>query len=477
MKPEAGQLIGGKYLLARPLAQGGMGELWVGHHVELDIAVAVKFLEPKLAAEVEFVRRFQREARAAARLRSAHVARIHDYGMERGAPYIAMELLEGETLAECLTREGRLPLARIAAVVAQLAKGLAEAHAAGIVHRDLKPSNVFLARVAGEEVVKILDFGIAKELYGRAHDTAVTDSGVLLGSPRYMSPEQARGAAIDHRTDLWSLGVLVFEAVTGRPLFDTHHQGNLIAAITGDPLPRVIELCPDLPPALEGFFERALARNPDARFRRVGGLAAALSAIAEGREPVREESLDTQEMQPFRASLQAGPARPSAPPSDGSTRRGGVVPPAGRSSPTLAVSPEPPGDGARARDSSAGLASTIRRRQVRVRRWYAIGAAVVLLGGLGLWVASSPRAGAPFAPSAVYRGALASALRAGAARPPAAAPVAAPPAASGAPSATARPRAAPRVAQPAAQPAKPAASSPKPAPTVDPNFGLPVSKP
>jgi serine/threonine protein kinase len=195
MKPAAGQLIGGKYLLARPLAQGGMGELWVGHHVELDIAVAIKFLEPKLAGEPEFVRRFQREARAAARLRSAHVARIHDYGMEQGAPYIAMELLEGETLAERLSREGRLSVARLAAIVAQLAKGLGEAHAAGIVHRDLKPSNVFLARVAGEEVVKILDFGIAKELTGRAHDTAVTDSGILLGSPRYMSPSRRAAAA------------------------------------------------------------------------------------------------------------------------------------------------------------------------------------------------------------------------------------------------------------------------------------------
>jgi serine/threonine-protein kinase len=264
-----------------------MGSLWVARHVELDVQVAVKFnaMEREDAHDL----RFRREARATARLKSPHIVHVFDYGIERGEPYIAMELLEGESLRELLQREGRLPLARVAALVADVGKGLEVAHRAGIVHRDLKPSNLFLARAGSEEVVKILDFGIAKAnaetaVEARAGASNAGDEatrvGTIVGSPAYMSPEQARGEAVDERSDLWSLAVVTFRVLTGVEPFSGADTNETLEAICNASLPRVREITPDLPAELDRFFERALARPRERRFQSALELSGELEALA-----------------------------------------------------------------------------------------------------------------------------------------------------------------------------------------------------
>jgi eukaryotic-like serine/threonine-protein kinase len=280
MTPSAGSTIGGKYLLEAPLAGGGMGAIWAAHHVGLESPVVVKFMLSELSGDVLAQARFEREARAAAQLRSPHVVQILDYGVEAGTPYIAMERLQGEDLRARLRAVGRLSLRAASELLTQAAKGLKLAHDAGIVHRDLKPSNLFLARVGDEEIVKILDFGIAKQtstmLIGEQ-----TASGQLVGSPHHMSPEQARGGIVDHRSDLWSLAVVLFEAVSGQRPFSGDHVGNVIASICADPLPAPSSFAPDLPAAVDRFFARAMARDPAERFATARAMAEAFSALLE----------------------------------------------------------------------------------------------------------------------------------------------------------------------------------------------------
>jgi serine/threonine protein kinase len=211
-----GQILAGKYRLERPLGSGGMGCVWVASHLLLDMPVAIKFIDPAFAGLPEIHRRFEREAKAVARLRSAHVVKILDRGAPGEVPYLVMELLEGEDLGARLKREPRMPLDVVAGLVVELTRGLVSAHAAGIIHRDLKPANVFLARVDGGEVAKILDFGLAKAIGGDPSGDP-TRTGLVMGSPSYMSPEQARARKdIDHRTDLWSLAAVAFRMLPRR---------------------------------------------------------------------------------------------------------------------------------------------------------------------------------------------------------------------------------------------------------------------
>jgi serine/threonine-protein kinase len=282
--PVSGSVVGGKYRLERALARGGMGSVWAGRHLGLDSPVAVKFMMPSAAEAVSSRARFAREAKAAASLRSPHVVQVLDYDATGDAPYIVMELLEGEDLGQRLHRCGRLGLPEVASIVRQLAKGLVLAHEAGIVHRDLKPGNVFLAKVGAEEVVKVLDFGVAKETRVDATDAQTTTTGVVVGSPSYMSPEQARGGDIDTRSDLWSLGVVVFQAVTGQRPFDGANLADVLVRICSDPVPRATRVLPDLPFEIDGFFDRALCRSPDGRFQDARTLADALTAIALGED-------------------------------------------------------------------------------------------------------------------------------------------------------------------------------------------------
>ncbi len=279
--PAPGAAFGGKYRLERPLAQGGMGAIWVAWQSGLERRVAVKFMARELSSSSLARARFDREARAAAQLRTPHVVLVHDHGIEDDTPYIVMELLEGEDLNSRLRRTRRLPLTDTARIAFQVAKALRRAQEAGLVHRDLKPANVFLAHEDGDEVVKILDFGVARLAEHAGDGGESTRSGVVVGSPHYMSPEQARGLqAVDHRSDLWALAVILFRAVTGAVPFPGNELGDIIIRVWNDPAPAPSELAPDLPPALDAFFARALAKSPADRYQTAPELAAAFAQAA-----------------------------------------------------------------------------------------------------------------------------------------------------------------------------------------------------
>src|SRR5689334_1263943 len=209
-----GEILGGRYRLIRPLGQGGMGSVWKAEHLSLNAAVALKLIEGPAHPDASATERFLREARLAAALRSPHVVQILDHGIDGVTPYIAMELLEGESLAERLERVGCLSPAETARVIQHLARAMTRAHEAGIIHRDLKPENVFIVRNDDEELFKVFDFGIAKV---EAPTGNATRTGSLLGTPSYMSPEQAEGASnLDQRTDIWALGVIAYRCLLGK---------------------------------------------------------------------------------------------------------------------------------------------------------------------------------------------------------------------------------------------------------------------
>lgn len=259
----AGQLIAGRYRLVEPLAHGGMGAIWRAHHEQLDAPVAVKLMTTALDAAL--LARFEREAKACARMNSPHVVRVHDYGTEDRIPFMVMELLTGEDLSVRLKRVGRLTVAELLPVAFQISKGLTVAHDAGIIHRDLKPANVFITTSGREEIVKLLDFGIARETEARLVDDHTT-TGIVLGSPHHMSPEQAAGIEVDLRTDLWSFGVLLYQALTGARPFRGESLSAIVYAIATETPAPPSQIDPSLPPGLDAFFERALARRRDHRF-------------------------------------------------------------------------------------------------------------------------------------------------------------------------------------------------------------------
>ncbi len=260
-----------------------MGAIWVARHVNLGSQVAIKFLDPKLAASPSFVARFEREARAAASIQSPHVVQVHDFGVDEGTPYIAMELLRGEDLRTRIKRMGRLSLSTTAGLLVQVGKGLRRAHEAGIVHRDIKPGNLFLARVDDDEILKVLDFGIAKEPDSKLDEH--TRTGELVGSPHYVSPEQARGDRdVDFRSDVWSLGVITFRMVTGELPFPGDGLGKVLSKVLVDPPPKVGALVPGLPGSLDGFFARALAKKREERFGSVRELVDAFVVLAQSED-------------------------------------------------------------------------------------------------------------------------------------------------------------------------------------------------
>ncbi len=257
-----------------------MGSVWVARHLELDVEVAVKLISWVQALKPVMVERFKREARAAAQIRSPHVVQILDYGVHDGVPYMAMELLAGEDLAEHLEARGRITPKRILEIIRPVCKVLGLAHQAGIVHRDIKPANIFLAQVGDDEVVKVLDFGIAKEINRDAQHTTGTG---LVGSPLYMSPEQIRGSDVDAQSDLWSLGVVLYEALTGAAPFESGALGQLFQLVSTTDAPAPSTKVPELA-ALDGFFQKALARDKAKRFTTVKDFLAAFED-AVGRAP------------------------------------------------------------------------------------------------------------------------------------------------------------------------------------------------
>lgn len=275
-----GRILAGRYKLIHQLGQGGMGSVWYAEHVELGTPAAIKLIDAANAGSADTVARFKREAQAAASLRTANVVQILDYGVDGNTPFIAMEMLEGESLGSRLSRERFLDLPSTARILVQVGKAVSRAHENGIIHRDLKPENIFLARDGEDEVPKVLDFGIAK-FTRRAEELGPdTVTGTLLGTPYYMSPEQASGKrAVDHRTDLWTLGVIAFECLLGRRPFDGETIGGLVLAICVDPLP-VPSTVADIPPEFDQWFARSTARNPDQRYQNAREQMADLARIA-----------------------------------------------------------------------------------------------------------------------------------------------------------------------------------------------------
>jgi serine/threonine protein kinase len=284
LRVRTGDIVSGKFRIERVLGQGGMGVVVAARHLQLDETVALKFLRAHATSDPDALARFTREARAAAKLKSEHVARVLDAGVtDDGTPYIVMEYLDGRNLAQVLDHEGRLDIASAAEFAIQTCEGLAEAHARGIVHRDIKPENLFLVeRSQGWRVVKILDFGISKfdMARGAADMNISTDS--MLGSPCYMSPEQLRStASVDHRTDIWSLGVTMFELLAGGTAYRAGQSlPQLIASILEQPTPRLTDLWSDVPCELSAVVARCMEKDREARFASAAELALALLPFA-----------------------------------------------------------------------------------------------------------------------------------------------------------------------------------------------------
>ncbi len=279
----AGDVIAGKYRLERVIGRGAMGTVWEAVHLGLEDHVAVKLVANQYAQSREARYRFKVEATAAAKLRSRFAVQVYDSGeTEGGVPYLAMERLEGETLENRLTQEGALSLLDTVRVASQVGRGLMRAHALGIVHRDLKPANIFLARSGDDEagyLAKVLDFGIAKMI--DKNDTSTTRTGTVLGTPQFMSPEQVRGLkSLDHRADLYALGAVVFNMLTGKIAFEGEAFGDLLLSICTKPLPNVTTFAPDLPPSLDDWFHMACAREPEFRFQHADEMVDALYAAS-----------------------------------------------------------------------------------------------------------------------------------------------------------------------------------------------------
>ena len=312
----AGTIVGGKYRVLRLIGTGGMGTVWEGVHVALGTRVAIKFIKPRFSDQAEARARFEIEARAAAKLKTKHAVHVFDYGVSpEGLPYIVMEFLEGESLSEAIIGRGPLEGTEVAQIIAQAARALTRAHAAGIVHRDLKPDNIFLAR--GDEqadglpyTVKLVDFGIAKMFEDEPADGAdgtstsrsspmggPTREGTVIGTPNFMAPEQLTvGGAPGPLTDLWSLGACTFAAMTGRLPFEGDVLGDIVLKVCAAPMPTPSKINPSVPPGFDAWFARACSRDPARRFQTADELAQALASVC-GMARVRMATLDEDAIQ------------------------------------------------------------------------------------------------------------------------------------------------------------------------------------
>lgn len=279
---ELGTVIAGRYRIDRALGAGTMGVVVGAWHLELEQPVAIKFLNRAVLGAAEALERFRREARAAARIKSEHVVRVLDVGaLPDGLPFIVMELLNGRSLEDELVARGPLPVWEAVSHVLQAIDALSEAHAAGIVHRDLKPANLFVAeRADRSQIVKVLDFGISK-FTNDVSGVGLTRTGMIVGSPLYMAPEQLRATkAVDQRADIWALGTILFQLLTARTPYNADSAPDLYAMLLRDPPSLITQFRTDLPEGLESIIMRCLERDPEQRFQNVGELADALLPLA-----------------------------------------------------------------------------------------------------------------------------------------------------------------------------------------------------
>jgi serine/threonine protein kinase len=283
-----GDVIAGKYRLEREIGRGAMGTVWAALHTTLGQRVAIKLISAEHAGSVDARHRFSLEAKAAARLRSRHVVQVYDDGeTPDGTPYIVMEFLEGETLEERLARQRDMGLPEAVRITSHVGRALARAHAQGIVHRDLKSGNIFIAKTDDDElgwVAKVLDFGVAKLTDSQAPST--TKTGAIVGTPLFMSPEQIRGASqVDHRADLYSLGMVFYNMVTGSHAYDGPSYSDVLVSICTEPLPDLRLTAPWLPKGLGNWFDKACARERELRFQSADEMVDALQEAAGGVRP------------------------------------------------------------------------------------------------------------------------------------------------------------------------------------------------
>ena len=279
-----GRIVAGKYRLLHVLGRGGMGTVWAADHLALNAQVAIKFIDPNALDDWRALERFSREARAAAALRGPHVVQVLDHGTYDDAPYMVMEFLDGETLAARLERGSPLLPSEVIRVVTQVSRAMSRAHSQGIIHRDLKPGNVFLVEDEVEgHVVKVLDFGVAKALRGSSvPEDSITDSGTLLGTLEYMSPEQFRGREVGHQTDLWAIAVIAFQCLFGVLPFPDPKREKLVRSICTEPLVIPSHVASNVPDAFDVWFARAMKRDPVERFQSARELADALVEALSG---------------------------------------------------------------------------------------------------------------------------------------------------------------------------------------------------
>ncbi|HWL88282.1 MAG TPA: serine/threonine-protein kinase, partial [Polyangiaceae bacterium] len=278
--PQRGDVLVGKYRVERVIGDGGMCVVYAAEHLQLEDWVAIKVLRTDWVDRPEVVERFLREGKTATRIRSEHVVRTFDVGtLDDGTPCLVMEYLVGSDLDQLLTANGPLPVPAAVDYLLQAGEAIAEAHLLGIVHRDLKPANLFLTRRAdGSPWIKVLDFGISKIApHATRRDLVLTGTHAIMGSPRYMSPEQMRSSMeVDHRADIWALGIILHEFISGQPPFDGDTMPEICAQILEKPAPLLTSLCPDVLPEMEAIVLRCLEKDPAKRFANLGEWAAAL---------------------------------------------------------------------------------------------------------------------------------------------------------------------------------------------------------
>jgi serine/threonine-protein kinase len=439
---QPGDVVAGKYEINDLIGTGGMGFVFSATHVELGEKVALKFLRPECTSNEELVGRFAREARASVKIKSEYVARVFDVGtLPDGVPFIVMEYLEGKDLFEVVREQGPLSIKVAVEYVMQACEALAVAHASGVVHRDIKPENLFLTqRAQGMDIVKVLDFGISKvALTGSAfeHKMPLVQTMMPMGSPVYMSPEQIRASKdIDARTDIWSLGCVLYELLTGTAAFDAPSLTQLSATILESSAPPLRALCPNAPLELEAIIMRCLEKDPARRFHDVGELAIALYSFAPRRARISAERccyvLKNAGLSD--AEFELPSMNPPSIPGSESETNIPLAPSVMRSSPTAPVVAPQPSRVEQPAPSSGGS------------RWAFVAlAAAVAAGGYAFWVHRS----------------VASVQAVEAAQAPAAAAAAAPVA----PTVNAPPPAVPAAAAPAPAPAPAAVVEPQPGAT------------